>query len=82
MFAGDFLSGTGILVLVVLFVAVLVLLSTIKIVPQGYNYTVENFGRYTRTLTPGLNIIVPFIERVGRKLNMICLLYTSPSPRD
>ncbi|MEF2552752.1 SPFH domain-containing protein [Aurantimonas sp. A2-1-M11] len=71
MIPGDFLSGTGILVLVVLFVAVLVLLSTIKIVPQGYNYTVENFGRYTRTLTPGLNIIVPFIERVGRKLNMM-----------
>ena len=64
-------SGLSILVLVLLFVAVVVLFSTIKIVPQGYNYTVENFGRYTRTLTPGLNIIVPFIERVGRKLNMM-----------
>ena len=65
------LSGLSILVLVLLFVAIVVLFSTIKIVPQGYNYTVENFGRYTRTLSPGLNIIVPFIERIGRKLNMM-----------
>ena len=65
------LSGLSILVLVLLFVAIVVLFSTIKIVPQGYNYTVENFGRYTRTLSPGLNIIVPFVERIGRKLNMM-----------
>ncbi|MBO0902875.1 SPFH domain-containing protein [Jiella sonneratiae] len=63
-------SGT-ILLVFLLFVAVVVLTSTIKIVPQGYNYTVENFGRYTRTLEPGLSILVPFIERVGRKMNMM-----------
>ncbi|WP_246217866.1 SPFH domain-containing protein [Jiella pacifica] len=63
-------SGT-ILLIVVLFVAVVVLVSTIKIVPQGYNYTVENFGRYTRTLEPGLSVLIPFIERVGRKINMM-----------
>ncbi|TFF17731.1 SPFH/Band 7/PHB domain protein [Jiella endophytica] len=64
-------TSASILLIVVLFFGVIVLTSTIKIVPQGYNYTVENFGRYTRTLEPGLSILVPFIERVGRKMNMM-----------
>ncbi|WP_336738913.1 SPFH domain-containing protein [Aureimonas altamirensis] len=50
---------------------VMLLFATIKIVPQGYHYTVESFGRYTRTLKPGLNIILPFVERVGHKMNMM-----------
>ena len=50
--------------------AVAGLWSTVKMVPQGYNYTVENFGRYTRTLSPGLHILVPVMERVGAKMNM------------
>ena len=44
--------------------------ATVKVVPQGYNWTVENFGRYTRTLTPGLHILIPVIERVGSRMNM------------
>ena len=44
--------------------------ATVKVVPQGYNWTVESFGRYTRTLTPGLHILVPVMERVGSKMNM------------
>ncbi len=44
--------------------------STVKIVPQGSNYTVENLGRYTRTLTPGMHILIPVLERVTHKLNM------------
>ena len=43
----------------------------VKIVPQGYNFTVERFGRYTRTLRPALTLIIPFIDRIGRKLNMM-----------
>jgi regulator of protease activity HflC (stomatin/prohibitin superfamily) len=50
--------------------AVAALWSTVKIVPQGFNYTVENFGRYTRTLTPGLHILIPVMERVGHHVNM------------
>ncbi|MGH1417273.1 MAG: SPFH domain-containing protein [Hyphomicrobiaceae bacterium] len=50
--------------------AVFVLWSTVKIVPQGTNYTVENFGRYTRTLTPGLHILIPIMERIGHRINM------------
>ncbi|WP_082659052.1 SPFH domain-containing protein [Aureimonas sp. AU40] len=64
--------GLGsVLVVVAVFAVLVVLASTVKIVPQGYNYTVENFGRYVRTLTPGLNLIVPFVERIGRRINMM-----------
>ncbi len=50
---------------------VIVILSMIKMVPQGFNYTVERFGRFDRTLMPGLNLIWPFVERVGYKMNMM-----------
>lgn len=50
---------------------VIIALSMIKTVPQGYNYTVERFGRYTKTLQPGLSIITPFIARIGHKINMM-----------
>jgi regulator of protease activity HflC (stomatin/prohibitin superfamily) len=43
----------------------------VKTVPQGYDWTVERFGKYTRTLKPGLNFIMPFIDRIGRKVNMM-----------
>ena len=48
--------------------------------PQGYNYTVENFGRYTRTLSPGLHILIPVMERVGAKMNMKEQVIDIPSP--
>ena len=57
------------LVLVVLAIAMVT--STVKIVPQGYEYTVEKFGRYTRTLHPGITILTPFVERIGRRVNMM-----------
>ena len=44
--------------------------ASVKVVPQGSNWTVETFGRYTRTLQPGLHILVPVMERVGTKMNM------------
>lgn len=56
------------LVLVVL--AIVIAVSTIKVVPQGREYTVERLGRYTRTLKPGLSILLPFIETIGRRLNV------------
>ncbi|RZI37598.1 SPFH/Band 7/PHB domain protein, partial [Herbaspirillum sp. HC18] len=66
MFQGGFETFALLLILL----AVAVLWSTVKVVPQGYQYTVENFGRYTRTLQPGLNILVPVMERIGAKMNM------------
>ena len=55
-------------VVLLLFVIGLVL-AGIKTVPQGYEYTVERFGRYVKTLRPGLNIIVPIYETIGAKIN-------------
>src|SRR6476469_4514137 len=66
-----------VLVLLVLFVAVLA--AGVKVVPQGWNYTVERFGRYTRTLRPGLSLIIPFIDRIGRKLNVMEQVVEVPS---
>jgi regulator of protease activity HflC (stomatin/prohibitin superfamily) len=51
----------------------------VKSVPQGMEYTVERFGRYTKTLRPGLNLIIPFIDRVGAKMNMMERVLEVPS---
>ena len=59
-----------IVVLALVALVVVALVSAVKIVPQGYEYTVERFGRYTATLNPGLSLITPFIDRVGHKLDM------------
>jgi len=64
-------SGQNIFVLVLAVFAVMTVIAGVKTVGQGYNWTVERFGRYMRTLPPGLNIIVPFIDRIGRKINMM-----------
>ena len=63
----------GGIVLSVLFVllAVVTVLSGIKMVPQGFNWTVQRFGRYMRTLTPGLHLIIPFVDRIGHRQNMM-----------
>jgi regulator of protease activity HflC (stomatin/prohibitin superfamily) len=60
-----------IMMLIVVILAVVVLYMGVKQVPQGYEWTVERFGRYTRTLPPGLAIIVPFIDRIGARLNLM-----------
>lgn len=71
--------GFEVFVLVIVFLVVLTIVAGIKIVPQGYNYTVERFGRYTRTLTPGLTVIIPYIDRVGHKMNMMERVLSVPS---
>ena len=64
-------SGYDIFVLIVVLLAILTLFLGVKTVPQGYNWTVERFGRYTRMLRPGLNLVVPFVDRIGRKMNVM-----------
>lgn len=67
-----FVSAAGLLVLVLILLGV-------KIVPQGYQLTVERLGRYTRTLKPGLTLIVPFIDRIGHRLNVMEQVLDVPS---
>ncbi len=68
---GNHLFGFDIALAVLAFLVILVIFAGVKQIPQGFNYTVERFGRYTKTLKPGLNIIVPFVDRIGAKLNMM-----------
>lgn len=63
--------GIGGVVFLFVGLAVAIVFMGFKVVPQGYEWTVERFGRYTNTLKPGLNIIVPVMDRVGRKLNVM-----------
>lgn len=65
--AYDTLITIGVLVFLVLILIAL----GVKTVPQGHNWTVERFGRYTQTLQPGLNLIIPFIDTIGHKINMM-----------
>jgi regulator of protease activity HflC (stomatin/prohibitin superfamily) len=67
----DLLGGANVFVIVIVVLAVLTLFAGVKQVSQGYSWTVERFGRYTRTLSPGLNLIVPYFDRIGRKVNVM-----------
>ncbi len=73
------MSGFDIVVIVLVVFAVIVVISAVKTVPQGHNYTVERFGRYTKTLKPGLNMIVPFVDRIGSRMNMMETVLDVPS---
>ncbi|HEX4096486.1 MAG TPA: SPFH domain-containing protein [Caulobacteraceae bacterium] len=61
----------GIVVLVLIALPLIIVFMSIKTVPQGFEYTVQRFGRYTRTMKPGITILTPFVESIGRRINMM-----------
>jgi regulator of protease activity HflC (stomatin/prohibitin superfamily) len=65
------LEGVSIVVIVIVLFVIVTLMAGIRQVPQGKNYTVELFRRYNRTLSPGLNVIIPYIETIGHKVVMM-----------
>ena len=73
------LSGFAIFAIVVVVMAIILVAMGIKVVEQGFEYTVERFGRYTRTLPPGLGIIFPVVDRVGARMNMMETVLDVPS---
>ncbi|HEX6115432.1 MAG TPA: SPFH domain-containing protein, partial [Geminicoccaceae bacterium] len=73
------MGGFTLVVMVILGLALVTVFLGVKVVPQGREFTVERFGRYTRTLAPGLHIITPYIESIGARLNMMEQVLDVPS---
>jgi regulator of protease activity HflC (stomatin/prohibitin superfamily) len=65
------MDATSALVIAALALAIILILTMVKSVPQGENWTVERFGRYTRTMEPGLHFLLPLVDRVGSRINMM-----------
>ncbi len=73
------MGATGFLTAVLLLAGIIVLFKTVRMVPQGYEWTVERFGKYTHTLDPGLHFLIPVVYGVGRKVNMMEQVLDVPS---
>ena len=73
------LSPFSVFVVIVLVFAVALVFMGVKTVPQGFEFTVERFGRYTRTLAPGLHLIVPIVDRIGQRQNVMEQVTDVPS---
>src|SRR5690606_5393470 len=75
----DSMGGGMFLTAVLLVAGIIILFKTVRMVPQGYEWTVERFGKYTHTLDPGLHFLIPVVYGVGRKVNMMEQVLDVPS---
>lgn len=75
----ELLSGIPTLGIIAAFFVIILISRAIRSVPQGERWTVERFGRYTRTLDPGLNFLIPIVDRVGNKINVMEQVLDVPS---
>jgi len=66
-------------VIVFVVLSIVIIIAGVKTVTQGMEYTIERFGRYRKTLKPGLNLIIPFVDKVGTKMNMMEQVMNVPS---
>jgi len=73
------IAGASVFAIAVALFVIITVLMGVRQVPQGFNYTVERFGRYYKTLTPGLGLIIPYIDRIGRKLSVMEQVIDVPS---
>ena len=71
--------GPTILVLFVVVLGIVTVFKAVRVVPQGFEWTVERFGKYTHTMSPGLHFLMPWMQRVGRKVNMMEQVLDVPS---
>ena len=72
-------DSMSIFVVILIGFVLVTLFKGVRSVPQGFEYTVERFGRYTHTLTPGLAFIIPWVDAIGRKMNVMEQVVDVPS---
>ena len=73
------MGGGGAVAIVLVIVVLVAVAKTLRVVPQGYEWTKETFGRYTSTMEPGLHVLIPIYQSVGRKMNMMEQVLDVPS---
>ncbi len=73
------MTGLEIFTYAVLIFGIILLIKMVQTVPQGYEYTVERFGEYTHTIRPGLHFIIPIVQSIGAKMNMMETVMEVPS---
>lgn len=70
---------SSVFAIIFVLLGIIIVFKAVVVVPQGWNYTIERFGRFTRTFSPGLQLITPFIESIGTKMNMMEQVLDVPS---
>ncbi len=75
----ELIGGSSIAVIILVILAVLTVMKSVVTVRQGYEYTVERFGRFTRTMRPGIHFLIPYIDSIGAKVNVMERVLEVPS---